>query len=126
MRHDRCCASSQFGGEVYRYFRRAKGGPNRYSERGTDELIRYSTTSGQGSNGRLTPTFRKIAQSWVAMNNRLFDGGANSALGCNASSNGGSDERIANFSWGYRPNLTIYPPPREGIGTFPGRKIFFG
>ena len=30
---------------------------------------------------------------------------------------------MANFSWGYRPNLTIYPP-REGIGTFPGRKIF--
>jgi hypothetical protein len=58
-------ASSQFGGEVYRYLRRAKGGPNRYSERGTDELIPVFDNIRTRSICRLTPTFRKIAQSSV-------------------------------------------------------------
>ena len=51
--------------KFYRYFRRAKGGPDRYSERGTDELIPVFDNIRTRSNGHLTPTFRKIAQSWV-------------------------------------------------------------
>ena len=51
--------------KFYRYFRRAEGAPDRYSERGTDELIPVFDNIRTRSNGQLTLTFRKIAQSWV-------------------------------------------------------------
>ena len=58
-------AQANLAVKFYRYFRRAKGSPYRYSERATDELLPVFDNIRTRSNGRLTPTFRKIAQSWV-------------------------------------------------------------